>query len=139
MNSMFQIQNPLNSFQKWQIGSVAREMLLANPEIKAEVQEHIYPCIAPEGTLGNFIVYKREKYSKETVHQGVYADDCKLSFTAISDNYDDSTKIAELIDNTLSGDHMIENNKVKVRFTLTDSTEGWEDQKYFQVLLFDIK
>lgn len=128
----------LGSFQKWHIGNDVRTLLLANADLVAKVGTNIYPIVAPENTNGSFIVYAREKYSKKTAKQGVYEDDCQVAITAVADNYDEAVDLAELIDNTLTGNHV---NPFGEKFSavLTDSSEAFEDNKYIETLLFEIK
>ena len=134
------IQNTgLKSYQKWQIGNDIREMLLADTSINEAVGQNIFPLIAPDLTDGDFILYKREKYSKTWTKMGVVEDDCQISVTVISDNYDSATALAQMIDNCLTGQHYIKDNAVRMNIDLVDSTEDFEDNKYIEVLLFKIK
>ena len=128
----------LGSFQKWHIGDDVRALLLADTNIAALVGEDIYPIVAPEGTDGEFIVYRREKYSKDTVKEGVVGDECILSLTAVADNYDAAVTLAELIDNALTGKHTNGEGE-NFQMVLSDSSEAFEDNKYIEVLLFEIK
>lgn len=129
----------LKSYQKWKIGNDIREMLMGDEEIQKAVKGRIFPVVAPVETNGDFILYKREKYSKEWNKMGVHSDDCQISVTVISDNYDSATSIAQSIDNCLTGQHFIKDNSVRLNIDLIDSTEDFEDNKYFEVLLFRIK
>ena len=128
----------LGSFQKWWIGNDVRAILLANGDLTEIVGHNIYPIVAPEGTDGEFIVYAREKYSKETNRQGVIGDECVLALTAVANDYDTGVRLAELLDNSLTGKHVNDNGE---RFTmvLTDSSETFDDNKYIETLLFEIK
>ena len=128
----------LKSYQKWQIGNDIREMLLADDSIKEAVGQNIFPLIAAVDTEGDFILYKREKYSKSWTKMGVVEDDCQISISVVSDSYDNATSIAAMIDNCLTGQHFIKDNTVRLNIDLVDSTEDF-DGKYFQVLLFRIK
>ena len=128
----------LGSFQKWHIGDDVRALLLADTDIAALVGKDVYPIVAPEGTDGEFIVYRREKYSKNTVKEGVVGDECILSLTAVADNYDAAVTLAELIDKALTGKHK-NNEGENFQMVLSDSSEAFEDNKYIEVLLFEIK
>ena len=128
----------LGSFQKWRIGSIVREILLGNADLYALVGEDIFPIVAPEGTLGNFIVYRRDKYSKEYSKMGVTDDICHLLITAIADNYDTALEMAVLLDNTLTGKHITSEGQNFV-MKLIDSSEDFGDNKYAETLLFEIK
>ena len=128
----------LNSYQKWFIGNDIRDILLSDSGITEQVSaEHIYPLVAPENTKGDFIVYLRQKYSKDTVKAGVYSDDCEVAVIGISDNYDNAIALASKIDNALTGTHRIGEEKLDI--LLIDSTEVFEDNKYIETLVFRIK
>ena len=130
--------NIYNSYQKWFIGNDLRDILLANADIKAQVGEHIYPLVAPENTKGDFIVYARQKYSKDNDKRGVYEDECQVALVGISDNYDSAVLLASRIDNALTGTHTNDEGK-QIKITLMDSSEVFEDNKYIETLLFKIQ
>ena len=126
------------SYQKWRIGNDVRSILLANSGITTQVGQNIFPLIAPENVKGDFIIYQRDKYSKQTTKMGVYEDDCQLVVVAVAESYDDALNLAELIDNTLTGKH-IKDDGTRITIDLVDSTEAFEDLKYIETLLFKIK
>ena len=128
----------LNSYQKWFIGNDIREILLADPDVFAQVGNHIYPLVAAENTKGDFIVYLRQKYSKSSVKQGVYEDECEVAVIGVSDNYDNAMALAAKIDNALTGSHINDEGE-KIDITLIDSTEVYDDNKYIETLVFKIK
>ena len=128
----------LNSFRKWHIGNDIRDILLSDSGVTAQVGQHIYPIIAAEGTDGDFIVYSRQEYSKSSVKQGVYEDNCIVAVVAISDSYDRAVDLADNIDLALTGTHTNTNGD-KFDIILQDSTETFEDLKYIETLLFRIK
>jgi hypothetical protein len=126
-----------NSYQKWKIGNDLRAILLQDTGITAMVGQDIYPLVAPEGVEGEFIVYGREKYTKEKAKGGVWEDECQVFMTAISDNYDKATTLASLIDNALVGRHNINGHQVDI--FLADSTETFEENKYIETLILTIE
>lgn len=128
----------LNSYQKWFIGNDIREFLIHDQDVWEQVGNHIYPLVAAENTNGDFIVYFRQKYAKESVKAGVYEDDCQVAVVGISDNYDNAMALASKIDNALTGTHK-NSEGVRIDITLIDSTEVFEDNKYIETLLFKIK
>lgn len=128
----------LGSYQKWFIGNDIRDILLKDEEIVNQVHTNIFPLIAPETTVGDFIIYVRNKYNKSTVKMGVYQDECEVAVVGISDNYDSAIALASKIDNALSGQHTLENG-VRLQIILSDSTETFEDDKYIETLVFTIK
>lgn len=128
----------LNSYQKWRVGNDIRSILLKNEEIVNQVGTNIYPIIASENTMGDFIVYVRNRYSKSAVKMGVYSDECEVAVLGISDNYDSAIALASKIDNALVGIHTLDNG-VRLQITLVDSTETYDDDKYIETLVFNIK
>lgn len=125
------------SKQKWSIGNTVREILISDESVNGYVGENIYPIVASEGVVGDFIVYQRDKYSKKQTKFGVYQDECELYVIGISDNYDNAIAIAEAIDNALVGEHILDDGAT-VHIDLTDSTESYDDDKYIETLLFTI-
>lgn len=130
--------NALGSYQKWFVGNDIRAILLKDEDIIEQVGTNIFPLIAPESTDGDFIIYMRNKYSKSSVKLGVYQDECEVAVVGISDNYDSAVALASKIDNSLSGLHTLDNG-VRLQITLVDSTETFEDDKYIETLVFNIK
>lgn len=130
--------NGLGSYQKWFIGNDIRAILLKDEGVVNQVGTKIFPLIAPENTIGDFIIYVRNKYNKYTVKAGVYQDECEVAVVGISDNYDDAIALASKIDNALSGLHTLDNG-VRIQITLADSTETFDDDKYIETLVFTIK
>lgn len=126
------------AYQKWAVGNDIREILLANTALTAVVGHNIYPIVAPEKTDGDFILYRRDKYSKTLTKMGVVEDVCEVLLTVVSDDYDASFSIAAEIDRTLTGRHT-KNTGETITINLIDSTELFEDGKYIQNILFEIK
>ena len=125
------------SFQKWYIGNVIRQILLADEDVAAQIKGNIFPIVAPEETKGDFIVYSRQRYAKEAVKTGIYQDACNVAVVGISDNYDKAIALASKIDNALTGYHVLD-GKTQIKINLKDSTEVFEDNKYIETLLFEI-
>lgn len=127
----------LQSFQKWFIGNTVRSLLLEDEDVTEQVGEKIFPLVAPENTVGDFIVYSRQRYTKKSTTIGVYEDECDVAIVGISDNYDNAIALASKIDNALTGQHVLAGG-IKVRINLKDSSEVFEDGKYIETLLFEI-
>lgn len=138
MNSNTCANTGCHSYQKWAIGNDIREILMANETLAGMVGTDIFPLVAPEKTTGDFILYQREKYKKSTTKMGVYEDECQVVVTAIADNYDNAIALAEQIDLSLTGKHSKDTGE-KIIINLIDSTESFDDNKYIETLLFEIK
>lgn len=122
---------------KWRAGEWLREILLADEDILEMVGEHIYPLNAPEGTDGDFITYSRLEYVREYGQMGLYRDEAVIQVVIISDDYDRSLDIVELVDAVLSGTHNADDGTT-VTFKLQDSKELFEDLKFFQIIEFRV-
>lgn len=120
-------------WSKFKAGTLIRNILKSNLEILGMVGDNILPLVAPKSTAGDIIIYWRDKYSKEYSNMGVASQKCEVNVVAISDDYDRSQDLAELINDSLEGTHG------DYRIRLSDSTEGFEDGKYIQVLVFSIE
>lgn len=118
---------------KIKVTTEIRGILLSNPDIVAYVGDKIFPLYAVEGTYGDFIIYARDEYSIDYTKMGAFSQQCRVFVNVVSDDYDRSQNIADIILSTLEGDH---SNGLRIR--LKDSTEDTADKKYMQVLLFDI-
>lgn len=125
------------SEQKWRAGTLVRNILITNSGLTSLVGEDIFPIIAPVGTLGNFIVYRRDKYAKEYTKTCVINETCQVIVSAVADDYDTAIDIAEMIDNTLTGTHTTEDGK-RFNLRLLDASEDFNDNKYVEALLFEI-
>lgn len=120
---------------KFKSTTIMRSLLLDDSRITDIVAKKIYPIMAPKDTEGDFIIYKRDEYSKEYNKMSVTSQKCRVFFNVISASYDKSQHIAFLLDDRLSGYWERYNLEIK----LVDSTEEYEDGKYIQILLFEIE
>lgn len=124
---------------KWFVGNDVRDILLSNPDLMAVVGNDIYPVVAPEGTDGLFILYQRDKYKKTYSKMGLTEEECHLILTIVADDYDAAIAVADMVDQTLTGSHTNSETGCSYDISLYDSTEGFEDNKYFEQLVFSIK
>ena len=125
----------MSAESKFKITTKVRAALLATSEITDIVGNKVFPVVAPKDTEGDFIIYQRDEYSKDYTKMGICEQKCRVYVNAISDYYDRSQELAYQINESLEGLHPDLEMDVK----LVDSTEDFEDNKYIQVLLFDIK
>ena len=56
---------------KWFVGNAVRDVLVADENIQRAVGEDIYPVVAPEGTVGPFILYQRDKIGRASCRERV--------------------------------------------------------------------
>ena len=123
---------------KFRIGTSIRKLLIENAAVKEFVGEQIFPLVAPQETKGDLIVYYRDEYSKDYTKMGVYNDNCKVYVVIVSEDYDRSQEIAEAVNEALECT-FFQNTDNQIQIRLSDSTEDYADNKYIQVLLFEIK
>ena len=119
----------------FKIATEIRAILLSSEAIKEAIGEKVFPIIAPENTVGDFIAYQRDSYKQDSTKFGIYQQVPIVNVVAISENYDRSQHLASLIYDTLSGDFA----DPDIHIELEDSTEDFIDNKYIQVLQFSIK
>ena len=119
----------------FKIATEIRAILLSSEDIKEAIGEKVFPIIAPENTVGDFIAYQRDSYKPDSTKFGIYQQVPIVNVVAISENYDRSQHLASLIYDTLSGDFA----DPDIHIELEDSTEDFIDNKYIQVLQFSIK
>ena len=118
--------------EKFTIGTIVRGILLDDVRMQALIGNKIYPLYAPEGTIGDFIVYQRVRYGKNYTNMGVYQEVCYLYLAIVSDSYDRSQQIAITVNDILEG------YTDKFQIKMSDSTEDVADNKFIQVLEFTI-
>lgn len=117
---------------KFKISTEARDLLMKDTELSALVGERIYPCVAPEDTTDDYIIYFRDEYRIDDTKMGIYKQEATVAIVVISNDYDRSQDIAEKVFNVLQGRH---GNTI---YNLADSTEDYKDKKYYQFLIFKI-
>ena len=129
------------AYLKWWVGIDIREILLSDNNISELTGNDVYPLVAPENTEGSFILYRRVKYQREYGKMGLQNDVARVELLAIADSYEESVALASLVDNCLTGAHTNTENGISysLTFTLYDSEEGFEDNKYVQTLIFEVK
>lgn len=121
------------------MGNDVRDILLQDSAITSMVGENIYPVIAPEGTKDPFILYQRDKYKVSYSKMGIVEEECHLMVTIVTDNYDEAIYLAFLVDGALEGNHQNDETGCAFMAELYDSTEGFDDNKYFENLTYAIK
>ena len=126
------------TFSRFKITNEIRTILINNPELNELIGSKIYPIIAPVGTIGDVILYYRDQSYNEYTNMGVVAENCNIFIVAESKEYETGQDIAELIDDSLEGKHLVNGNEY-FECRLIDSTEDYEDKKFLQILLYQIK
>lgn len=124
---------------KFKVTTFLRQLLLADDKIVSFIDDKIFPIVAPKDTEGDFIIYQRDGYSKERTKMGVASQAAQVYVNVWSDDYDRSQEIAFLINECLEGTFKdTDDPDLSTTIKLTDSSEDFEDDKYIQILLFEI-
>ena len=126
------------TYLKWWVGIDIREILLSDGQISELTGGDVYPLVAPEGTDGMFIVYRRIKYDREYTKMGLMEDTARIELIAVAEHYEESVALAALIDAALTGTHT-NSDGYSLTFELQDSEESFDDNKHMQTLIFEVK
>ena len=120
--------------------------LLIGKVINQELRDilPIYPIIAPNGTVGNFGVYKRLSLTVDNTKDIYnYIEKTDVAITIVSDKYEEGLTIATNIKmylEHLKGVYKTQKNEELhiADITLIDANEDWGNDKYIQNMVFSI-
>lgn len=110
-------------------------LLSEDSTIKSLVGSKIYSLIAPQDVEGDFIVLRRDGYARQDTKMGVSLQQSIFYVIAVSEDYDRSLDLAEAAYDSLEGDH----SQVGLRIRIEDYAEEYVDQKFIQVLRFNVE
>lgn len=128
------------------MNKIRHSSLLIGKVIVQELKDliDVFPIVAPNGTQGNFAVYKRlnlEVDNTKDIYN--YIEKTDIAITIVTDKYDDGLQLATNIKMYLehlkgiyktSKEEDININDV----TLIDASEDWNNDKYLQTMIFQI-
>lgn len=113
--------------------------LLSTDNIKSVVNNKVYPLIAPLNTNFPYIVFQRTSTPYNT-KDNVYQDSINIEIIVVSDNYDKSVELAELIRNELEGKRNINVEGFRIStIKLVDTSESYSNDAYLQSLTFNFR
>lgn len=121
--------------KKFTIITEVVKILRSSEDLAAMIGTKIFPIIAPEGTPGDFVSYQRDGMDLERSKMGPSLQRSYFYINVVSDDYDRSLKIADIIYDALDGEW--QNPDMCIR--LTGYAEDYIDKKYLQVLQFSIQ
>ena len=110
-------------------------LLSHNSTIQSFVENKIYALVAPQDTEGDFITLRRDGYRRQDTKMGVALQSSIFYVFAISDSYNRSLDIADAIYDALEGDH----HHLDLRIRMEDYAEEYIDQKFVQILKFNLE
>jgi len=121
---------------KFTVTRLLRQRLMANAELAAMIGERIFPIVAPIDTEGDFIVYRRDTYTKDRTQMGIYSQTVGVFVTAFSDDYDRSVDMIVLVNEILEGEY--DGMTVHLEDADEDIDDAASGVKYKQEILFTI-
>lgn len=113
--------------------------LLNAKSIKALIDNKVYPLIAPLNTTFPYVVYQRTS-TPQTTKDNAYQDNVSIEIIIVSNNYDQSVNIAEIIRNEIE----CKRNIIVEGFNIADiklvlSDETYNNDAYLQSLTFNFR
>lgn len=113
--------------------------LLNAKSIKALIDNKVYPLIAPLNTTFPYVVYQRTS-TPQTTKDNAYQDNVSIEIIIVSNNYDQSVNIAEIIRNEIE----CKRNIIVEGFNIADiklvlSNETYNNDAYLQSLTFNFR
>ena len=124
---------------KISIAKDLRPMLLARESLTALAGENIFPLYAPEGTVGDFILYQRTAGGSEVNQMGLTGEWCEVTFNVVSDDYVKGVEIAEELRSVLQDVYVGEERD---QLVMSNSREDFVGEnnvvKYVQILVFTV-
>lgn len=113
--------------------------LLSVDNIKSVVNNKVYPLVASLNTTFPYIVFQRTSTPYGT-KDNIYQDNVNIEIIAVSDNYDKSVELAELIRNELEEKRNITVEEFRIAsIKLIDSSESYSNDAYLQSLTFNFR
>ena len=90
--------------KKFTIITEVVKILRSSEDLAAMIGTKIFPIIAPEGTPGDFVSYQRDGMDLEWSKMGPSLQRSYFYINVVSDDYDRSLKIADIIYDELDGE-----------------------------------
>lgn len=123
-----------------EIGSVIKSLLLSGGDLPIMVGRKVFPIIAPPGTDGDFIVYRRTgvkpAYTKDRNSSG---DTATVEILVVSDEYARSVDIMNAVFVALQNKSGVIESIDIDGIQMVDSEEEFQDDMYIQNMTFEIE
>lgn len=115
-------------------GSIIRKILLSNQRVTEQTSK-IYP-IATDSAALPYILYRRSSLQHDPIKGNMKgADTVQIDVLCYTKGYEEGLSLAEAVRYALEYAQTDEMRSC----TLVDAEEGWEDDAYFQQLVFNVK
>ena len=128
------------------MNKIRSSSLLIGKVINQELSDvvDVFPIVAPNGTMGNFAVYKRlslEVENTKDIHN--FIEKADIAITIITDKYDDgltlATNVKMYLEHLKGVYRTKKDEEININdITLIDASEDWNNDKYLQNLVFTI-
>ena len=128
------------------MNKIRSSSLLIGKVINQELSDvvDVFPIVAPNGTMGNFAVYKRlslEVENPKDIHN--FIEKADIAITIITDKYDDvltlATNVKMYLEHLKGVYRTKKDEEININdITLIDASEDWNNDKYLQNLVFTI-
>ena len=117
------------------IGKVINSILSQIEPIKNKV----FPIVSPSETTFPFLVYRRKGFEELSTKDKLYAESTLVELIIITDKYEESIELAELVRSTLENEKGIINNINVDKIEVIDAFEDFTENAYLQNLTIKIK
>lgn len=121
------------------IGKKIKSILSNNSEFKNKVSGQIYPLLANQSTKYPFVVYSRDAVDALYCKDGNYEDQVLVSTVIVSDNYEESVDIANMVRETFECLTYEDDDIYIAEVTLEGVSETTQDDAYVQKLTFKFR
>lgn len=120
------------------LGKAVYSILSGSTEIKAYINNKIYPIFAPDETLNPFIVYDCRTIGTTYTKDGLAYDDDEVIINVISDSYSECLNISNIVRNLLELNVGEYNGINFYRSLVSNFTTTYGIDGYISTLIFTI-
>ena len=139
---------------KLSITDAIRTILLDNEDIanrlrhtdsNGDITYNFLPLYAPDGTTGDFILFKRDKFDLERSKMGIAQEKCEIILNVVCSDYEDGQQLTELVYQALEHhftsplDMTVELSDSSEDVATIKDTSGTAAVRYVQILYLTIK
>lgn len=120
------------------IGKKIKSILSSNSELNNKVSSQIYPLLANQSTKYPFIVYSRDSIEAYYCKDGNYQDIVSITIIVVSDNYEESVDIANLVRNSFELLTYEDDDIYIADSKLITVSENTQEDAYIQRITFNL-
>lgn len=120
------------------IGKKIKSILSSNSDLLTKVNGQIYPLLANQSTKYPFIVYSRDSVTAEYCKDGNYQDTVGITIIVVSDNYEESVDIANLVRESFELLTLEDDDIYIAESLLSGVSESTQEDAYIQRITFNL-